>query len=90
MNTLYHLITPYRCPKCGQDMLFFTTKDGRIIDYKKFLDSAKSLDELKDYLERRNIKFIKCLGCDKSYITDWTNGWPEPLTDIIKLKRFGV
>ncbi len=87
---LYHLITPYKCPQCHQDMLFFTTKNDRIIDYKKFIDSGKSLDETKEYLAINNIRFLKCIYCDRSYIIDWTNRWPVPLIDVKKLKAFGV
>ena len=60
---LYSLITPYRCPICNQDMLFFASSNNRIIDYKKFISYGKSLSEMKAYLEKRDIKFLKCIAC---------------------------
>lgn len=90
MEQLYHLIKPYKCPVCNQDMLFFTTKDGNLIDYKKFIHRADSLENMEDYIGRRNVKFIKCINCNRSFIIDWTNGWPIPLTDRNKLKEFGI
>ena len=59
IKTLYKLITPYRCKICGQDMLFFTTPSGTIIDYKEFLNRGNTLSEMKTYLEKRNIKALK-------------------------------
>lgn len=87
---LYKLITPYKCKICGQDMLFFTTPSGTIIDYKEFLNRGNTLSEMKTYLEKRNIKYIKCICCDKLFIIDWSNGWPEQVTDIRILRDFGI
>lgn len=87
---MYHLIQPYKCPACNQEMLFFTTKDNKVIDYKRFISNANTLDETIKYLGKRDIRFIKCIQCGKTYIIDWTDGWPKPLTERKKLKEFGV
>ena len=87
---LYKLITPYKCKVCGQDMLFFTNNRGTIFDYKEFLNRRNTLPEMKRYLEKRDIKYLKCICCDKLYIIDWSHGWPEQITDGSILKEFGV
>ena len=87
---LYKLITPYRCKVCGQDMFFFTTPTNNVIDYKEFLSRANSLSETKRYLEKRNIRYLKCICCNRLFIIDWSKGWPEQVTDINILRDFGV
>ena len=87
---LYSLIHPYRCKVCKQDMLFFTNNKGTIFDYKEFLNQRKTLPEMKRYLEKRDIKYLKCICCDKLYIIDWSKGWPEQITDRTILEKFGV
>ena len=89
-NLLYKLISPYKCKVCGQDMLFFETIYNKLIDYKPFLDNGYSLDEMKRIIETRKIKYIRCICCGKSFIIDWTNGWPEQLIDREALKKFGL
>lgn len=87
---LYKRINPYRCKICGQEMLFFETKYNKLIDYKRFLDNANALDEMKQKIEKRGIKYIRCICCGKSFIIDWSNGWPEQLTDKEVMKNFGL
>lgn len=88
---LYHIIEPYKCPICKEDLLFFTTKfNDKIIDYKRLLDNGNTLDETKHYLEKRNIRHFRCIHCDREFIIDWTEGWPIPITNKDKLKIFGV
>ena len=87
---LYHLIHPYRCPICNEDLLFFTTKTNKIIDYKHILSNANTLSDTITFLGSRNIKHFKCIKCNKEFIIDWSKGWPEPLTDREALKKFGV
>ena len=87
---MYSLISPYKCKLCGQDMLFFVTASNTLIDYKAFILQARSLEETKMYLEKRNIRYIKCVCCDKYFIIDWSNGWPEQLLDRNILNTFGI
>lgn len=89
-NLLYRRINPYKCKVCGQEMLFFETKHKTLIDYKPFLDNAFTLSEMKHAIETRKIKYIRCICCGRSFIIDWTNGWPEQLTDREALKKFGL
>jgi len=89
-KTMYELIHPYRCKNCGQDMLFFTTNSGTVIDYKEFFNRGNTLSEMKRYLERRNIGFLKCLCCNKLYIIDWTDDWPQQVIDKKVPREFGI
>ena len=90
MVQLYHLITPYRCKLCGQDMLFFETKRGTLIDYKPFISKGYSLEQMISFLESKGVKFLYCTRCQRSFIIDWRNGWPEQLIHLNPLKEFGV
>lgn len=84
------IINPYRCPNCGNDVLFFTKNhSGTVIDYKFLIDSGYGLNDLINYLGDKNIRYIKCLACQKMYIIDWSNGYPVPLLDRNALKQFG-
>lgn len=89
MNNMCRILAPYTCKNCGQDMLFFTTSNNTLIDYKRLL-SVGGIYELKHYLESRSIRGIKCLICNKEYVIDWTKGYPEPLLDKDVLKQFGA
>lgn len=90
MKLLYKLLTPYRCKICGEDMLFFQTARNTLIDYKPFLDNALSIYDLRDFLESKHVKYLRCLHCNKSFIIDWSEGWPQQLIDPSKLKDFGI
>ena len=39
-------IIPYRCEKCGQEMLFFYTDNGMLIDYKTLFESGYNLYDI--------------------------------------------
>jgi len=86
----YTLLTPYKCKLCGQEMLFFVTQEGILIDYKEFINNMASLQEMIDMLTHRRVRFLKCLCCDKMFIIDWSHGWPQQLLDIRKLQDFGM
>lgn len=91
MREMCRIITPYRCKECGQDMVFFLTTNNILLDYKAMIiDKRKSLYELNEYLESQSIRFMKCLSCNKTYIIDWTKGYPEQLVDKSVLNKFGV
>lgn len=84
-------IDPYKCPICNQDMLFFTTSNNVLIDYKGLMDrSVNGIYSIRSYLGERHIKFIKCLVCNKTSIIDWSDTYPVPLADKEELKKFGV
>ena len=87
---MYELISPYKCKICGQDMLFFTTTGNTIIDYKEFFNRGNTLSEMKSYLGKRNIRFLKCICCDRLFIIDWTNDWPEQVIDRSVLSKFAI
>ena len=90
MKELCNIITPYKCKQCGQDMLFFVTANNTLIDYKALISKGYSINDIKHLLETKNIRFIKCISCNKSYIIDWTNTYPVQLLDKNSLKKFGV
>ena len=91
MKEMCRIITPYRCKECGQDMVFFLTNNNILLDYKGLIiDQSKSLQELKQYLEPRSVRFMKCLSCNKTYIINWTTGFRVQLTNKSVLNKFGV
>lgn len=87
---MYHLINPYVCPICGQEMLMFTTDRNTIVDYKAFIKCGYSLSEMKEDLSKRKVNGIKCLRCGEREIIDWSDSWPTPLYNIKILTDFGV
>lgn len=80
MKEMCSIRAPYRCPKCGQDMLFFVTDRNTLVDYKELMANAATSFDVKSNLYKRNIKYIKCICCNEYHIIDWTHGLPEPLT----------
>lgn len=89
-ESLCSLITPYKCKVCGQDMLFFETRRKTLIDYKRFLDNGYTLSDMKNSIAKDNIRFLRCIQCGRSFIIDWTHGWPEQLMDINAINKFRV
>lgn len=89
-RTIYHLIDSFKCKLCGQEMLFFVTENGSMIDYKDFISKMYSLNTMINMLAYRKVRFLKCLCCNKLFIIDWSKGWPEQLLDIKKLQDFGI
>lgn len=88
---MFKNITPYVCPSCGSDTLFFTTRHKTLIDYKSMMQKEKmTLYDIKKHLETKNIRYVKCIGCNTTYIIDWRNGYPVPLTDKNYLSKFGL
>lgn len=83
-------ITPYVCNECGNDTLFFITKNGILIDYKTMMERGMSLTQIKQFLYEKNIKYIKCISCNRQYIIDWRNGYPVNLIDRQALLDFGL
>ena len=39
-------IIPYKCEKCGEEMLFFYTDNGMLIDYKTLFESGYNLYDI--------------------------------------------
>ena len=74
-------ITPYICDVCSQDTLFFITKNNVLIDYKSIINKGLNRYSLIKYLQDKNIKYIKCINCNKTYIIDWRTGYPKQLLD---------
>jgi len=89
MVNMVKLLRPYRCTNCSQDMLFFVTKRGTLINYRE-LAEKRTLNELKECLYKSNIVAMKCMVCSKTYTIDWRDKWPKPLVDEGELSRFGV
>ena len=83
-------IIPYKCDKCGQEMLFFYSDNGMLIDYKTLFDNRYNLYDIKKYIQYKNGKYLKCITCNKLYIIDWRDGYPKPLYDTKCLSDFGI
>ena len=71
-------------------MLFFTTNNNILIDYKRIYELYNNAYSLKQYLYTKNIKYLKCLVCNQLYIIDWTTGFPTQLTNKECIEKFGV
>ena len=90
MELVCKKIEPYRCEACGQEMLFFYTDNGMLIDYKALFDKGDNLYDIRNYLQYKNVKYLKCVTCGKLYIIDWRESYPKPLYDTKCLSDFGV
>ena len=91
MKLLCKTLVPYKCKYCHQNMLFFTTKNNILIDYKGcFVNKMMSSHELKTYLENKMVIYLKCIACGKISIIDWRDPYPAQLTDKNILKNFGA
>lgn len=73
---------PYKCIKCGQELVFLKNRNGMLIDYKRLIyKNANTAIEVKNYLKDKHITGMKCLNCQKTFIIDWTHGLPQQLDD---------
>lgn len=90
MIEMCDIITPYKCSKCGQEMLFFITNSGLLLDYKKLFYSGLSAQEIKNFVANNKVKYIKCIGCNNTFIIDWRKKYPMQLLDKNLLKEFGI
>ena len=90
MKTLCKIMTPYTCKECGEEMLFFVTGNPKyIIDYKMLvIKQQRTANEIYNILIENNVSYIKCLVCNKKYIIDWSNIYPEQLIDKSSLFKF--
>ena len=65
MNEMCKIINPCICKNCGNEMLFFESRSGRLIDYTAIFNNGNTLPEIKKILNNRSIRFIKCVVCGK-------------------------
>ena len=47
MEIICKRLKPYICQKCGQEMLFFYTKNGTLIDYKTLFVKGYNLFDIR-------------------------------------------
>lgn len=90
MKKVCKLIEPYKCKICNQDTLFFVTKTNMLIDYKYLITHKLNKYGIVNYLKDKNVKFIKCINCNRLFIIDWYDSYPAQLLDKSKLKRFNI
>ena len=90
MREMCTLRTPYRCKKCNQDMLFFTTADNMLIDYKGLMTKGRDIFDIKEYLYKKRVRYLKCISCGDISIIDWSCSYPEQLKDREAIDKFGV
>ena len=62
----------------------------QFIDYKTLFDNGYNLYDIKKYIQYKNVKYLKCITCNKLYIIDWRDGYPKPLYDTKCLSDFGI
>lgn len=80
---------PYRCARCGNEMLFFVTRWGSLIDYKRFyLKHNKTCYTFRNALARYDPQYFKCICCNKLYLIDWTTGFPVQVTKKEAVDKF--
>lgn len=89
------LIKPYICPICNKETLFFTNKNGYLLDYRSMLVNNQgrikiTMNELINNLEQENVKYIKCINCNREFIIDWRKHWPTILNEYKQLNQFGI
>ena len=90
LKEMCRIVYPYTCPVCGNHMLFFTrARNNGMIDYKNLIDEKANNDEIIEYLQDKNIEYLKCVICKKMFIIDWTHEYARPLRDRNILKQFG-
>ena len=89
MNLMCHVIKPYLCTVCGEDTLFFVTKNNRLIDYRYMIRSGMTLQQIEDYLRERGVTKMKCINCNKEYLMDFREKYPKNLntTDLLSLLK---
>lgn len=87
MCTLHN---PCRCKDCGNELLFFTTARNTLIDYKALFANGRTSPEIYRELQDSKVRLIRCIVCNKSYIIDWSNKFPEQLTNREGLAKFWV
>ena len=90
MKQMCKFIDSYKCNVCNNDTLFFVTKRNTLIDYKNLIRNTIGINDMISFLEDRDIQYIKCLNCNKKYLIDWRNKYPENMTDSDALKDFGI
>lgn len=89
---MYHLIPPYQCRLCRQDMLFFKMRNGNMVDYIQLIRRGMNLQQVVDFLTLHGVKNMRCMCCQKNFIIDWTHGWPVQVlnpADILKFMQIG-
>lgn len=84
------LHTPYICKHCGNELLFFVTQHNTLIDYKSLFTEGTTSPELYKELQNDKIRYMKCVVCRKMNLIDWSEKFPQQLTDKSCLKKFGV
>lgn len=90
LKEMCRIMHPYTCPTCGNNMLFFTiARNNSVIDYKNLIDTRDNHEDIKEYLSGKNIEYLKCIACKKSYIIDWSKGFARPLIYKDTLRQFG-
>ena len=89
MKVMCKTITPYICKKCGEEMLFFVTGNPNyIIDYKNLFFKEQTSDRIYNIASENDVSYIKCLVCNKKYIIDWSNKFPEQMTNRKDISKF--
>ena len=74
------------CPFCRAQRVELFSFNGYPQNYKEAVEAR-----LKGYdvnYDRYEIRFMKCRSCNKEFTIDWSSGFPIPLKDSFKTRRF--
>lgn len=87
MKEMCKLLIPYKCKICNS-LLYFLDCNNMLIDYNNLYSKFNYSADLKDYISKRRVKYIKCINCNKEFIIDFSNTWPEQLMNKFLLDKF--
>ena len=82
-------IVPLRtdvCPYCKAQRVELFSFNGYTQNYKEAVNAYLSGYDV--HFDKYEIRAMKCRGCNKEFVIDWTDGFPKPLKDTYRTNRF--
>ena len=92
-------IIPYKCAKCGQEMLFFYTDNGLLIDYRvlfekekyNLFDIAEQVNDLVGATQSQLIVYIMSLVFEQNKPEDVKKGcWISARMCVVPMMPFSM
>lgn len=90
IKLMYHLMEPYRCPKCHDGCLYFITDDEKFINYRNAFLHSDNAEEFYKLIIRFKVYEFMCLNCNNTYLIDWKSPWPLPVDAYTLYKAMGI
>lgn len=79
VNPIRRLL-PCECPNCGNKSVSIYDKFDRRINYP-LLCKYNTFDQIKNKLEKSDLKYMRCDSCKSVFVLDWTRKEiPYPIT----------